>query len=92
MPPLPPTNYHPSTDEQVRQILDLMKRQSNTVYPDLWIDPLIGMPTDTLVTSTQHLDAMEAHSSPQQCPIQEDHQRDTRSSLQRSHPRRFRFY
>jgi hypothetical protein len=31
------------------------------VYPDLWIALLIGMPTDTLVTSTQHLDATEAH-------------------------------
>jgi hypothetical protein len=31
------------------------------VYPDLWIGPLIGMPTDTLVTSTHHLDTMEAH-------------------------------
>jgi hypothetical protein len=31
------------------------------VYPDLWIGPLIGMHIDTFVTSTQHLDAMEAH-------------------------------
>jgi hypothetical protein len=42
MPPLPPT-----TDEQARQILDLLECQSNMVYPDLCISPLIGMPTDT---------------------------------------------
>jgi hypothetical protein len=42
-------------------MLTLIERQSHVIYFDIWVGPLIGMTTDTVVTCTQHLDAMKAH-------------------------------